>query len=322
MSVKVSVIMSIYNETQMEISQAVNSILNQSFKNFEFIIINDNPRNKLISDNINNLNTDSRIKIITNENNIGLASSLNKGIAMAKGQYIARMDADDVSLENRLQLETELLDKHTDIVLVSTNCEYIDESGKSLGFKGRIPTSSENISKILPYGSSIIHPSVMIKKDILESVGCYRIFKTAEDYDLWLRLLSRNYRIMSIDQPLIRYRIRQDSMTQSDKFLLYLTTKYQILLFKQRKQGQSDDFSEINYKNYLKVHGYDSKNDRYLFCKSTNYFNDAIMFLKKRKLFLFLINLMRAYVQSGLGRDYINNFVKYEFKVKGLGKIN
>ena len=125
--INMSVIMSCYNERKPDIIKSINSILEQTYKLFEFIIIVDNPKNNEIIETIKKFK-DKRIKVIINEKNIGLAESLNKGISIAKGKYIARMDADDISLPNRFKIQFDYLESHPDIDVVGSNRITIDEN--------------------------------------------------------------------------------------------------------------------------------------------------------------------------------------------------
>ena len=98
----ISVIMSAYNEREIEFESSINSILNQNYENIELIIVNDNPQNEKLGHYLNNI-SDKRVKLIKNDSNIGLVSSLNKALSICNGEYIARMDADDISYKNRFQ---------------------------------------------------------------------------------------------------------------------------------------------------------------------------------------------------------------------------
>ena len=128
---KISVIMSIYSEKEEWIKESIDSILSQTFRDFEFIIINDNPKRK---ENENLLleysQKDNRIIVITNKENIGLTKSLNKGLSIAKGKYIARMDADDISFPTRFQKQIDFLDKNTEYVLCGANISYFGSEEK------------------------------------------------------------------------------------------------------------------------------------------------------------------------------------------------
>ena len=211
----VSVVMSVYNEKLEWIAEAIDSILLQTYSNFEFIIVVDNP---LLSESVRNYienkkERDSRIIVLYNENNHGLAMSLNKGISIAKGNYIARMDADDIAFPERLQCEVEYLEKHV-VDMVSTNAIIIDEESREIRKR---ESCLENPMLLLKYSNNIVHPSVMIRSDVIRTVGGYRNFKRSQDYDLWLRLIAAGYQIRTIDAHLMKYRMRQSSITNHSR---------------------------------------------------------------------------------------------------------
>lgn len=309
---KVSVIMSTYNENENEIYSAVKSILNQTFSDFEFIIINDNPLSKKLEKFLYEISKlDQRIKIVNNTQNMGLAKSLNVGIKNATGKYIARMDADDISLKDRLFEEVSFLDNNPDIDMVSANCDYIDINDNIIGKKSAIPTTFSKIKKILPIGSDIIHPTVLIRKKIIEELHGYRNFPTAEDYDLWLRMLSTGYKIASIDKILLHYRIREDSMT-SNTFLLVLVENYQRNLYKERLKNKNDHFSPEDLEIYLRQNNY--YNDKYR-KKYQHYdaeFENSIELLKSKNVLLATNKFLKSMLGTKLNRKRIFNFIKYE----------
>jgi glycosyltransferase involved in cell wall biosynthesis len=125
---KVSVVMSVYNGEKY-LCEAIDSILNQTFENFEFLIVNDGSTDRTLE--ILQSYRDPRIKVINNERNIGLTASLNKGLKIAKGEYVARMDADDVSFPHRLEQQKAFLDRNPRVAMVGSWAEVIDESGKT-----------------------------------------------------------------------------------------------------------------------------------------------------------------------------------------------
>ena len=131
----ISVIMSTYKENIDDLKMSIESILNQTYKMFEFIIILDNPNNHIHEEIIKEYSKiDKRIKFYKNDKNIGLAMSLNKGISLAQYEYIARMDADDISLSNRFDKQVKFLQENPDISLVATNKILIDENNDIVGY--------------------------------------------------------------------------------------------------------------------------------------------------------------------------------------------
>jgi glycosyltransferase involved in cell wall biosynthesis len=192
----VSILMPVYN-TEKYLRGAINSVLNQTFTDFEFIIINDGSTDN--SDNIIKSYTDKRIRYI-NQNNQGVARSLNNGLVAAKGKYIWRHDSDDICLTNQLEKQIKFLEKHNNICAVSTQIAFMTNRGK-IAMKYRQPKNQfyNNHEFILvkkehfnPY-SPITHATVLMQKDLVLQIGGYRTeFLTSEDYDLWLRLLEKS----------------------------------------------------------------------------------------------------------------------------------
>lgn len=236
---KISVIMSAYNENQQQVDAAIQSILNQTLTDFEFLIVSDNPNNQALNQHLKAwAKRDQRIKFLPNEHNLGLAPSLNRGIKHAHSPWLARMDADDVSQPERFIKQLQIIqDRQLDVL--SSNADFIDESGKIIGQHNWIPEESQQLAQLLPYGSDLIHPSVMMKTAAVKAVGGYRLLPTAEDYDLWLRLLKNGYHIGATNQKLFKYRIRTNSMTQSDRYKVFVVTQYLQKIYRQEQYPDS-----------------------------------------------------------------------------------
>ena len=158
----ISVLMSTYNETTKELDESINSILQQTYSNFEFLIINDNPNNYELEKTLKSYK-DSRIKIIHNEENLGLVKSLNNGLKYCNGQYVARMDADDISCPSRIQDELLYLQNNR-LDMVGSYIETIDENGKTIKPLMRFPKNHNQIVKFMRWGSCICHPTWLLKR--------------------------------------------------------------------------------------------------------------------------------------------------------------
>lgn len=199
---KVSVIMSFCNDEKY-IGEAVKSILEQTFSDFEFIIINDASTDS--SEEIVKEFADKRIKLIKNSKNLGLTKSLNIGIREAVGEYIARMDADDVCLPQRFEKQVKFLDGNRRTALVGCWVEFIDPEGKSEGIK-KFPTDFQDIKKILISYLPFRHPTLIIRKKALDEVGFYdESFKYAQDYELILRT-AKKFPVANLPEVLLKYR--------------------------------------------------------------------------------------------------------------------
>lgn len=204
---KLSVIMSVFNDEKY-LPDAIESIIGQTFKDFEFIICNDCSKDdsyKIIS---KYKKMDNRIKIINNDKNIGLAASLNKCLALAKGEYIARMDSDDISLPNRFKEEVNFLEKNSEYSVISTQAYYIDENGNQIG-ASKIKSGKVDFEASIK-ASGVMHPTVMMRKEVLDDVNGYTVNKNtqrAEDYDLWCKITEKGNLLYVMDSFLFKYRV-------------------------------------------------------------------------------------------------------------------
>jgi glycosyltransferase involved in cell wall biosynthesis len=210
---KISVIMSVFNGEKF-LHSAIDSILNQSFRDFEFIIVNDGSTdNTLVILNLYAL-SDNRI-IIINKENTGLSKSLNTGLSIAKGEYIARIDADDICLENRFLKQVKFLDTHSDYILVGSSVIYINEDDNFIGYSSPVITNKA-IKKKLKKGNPIAHPSVMLRKTAIDAVNGYEenIKQTFEDFYLWHRIKNLG-KFFTFSTPLIKYRITNNSISSN-----------------------------------------------------------------------------------------------------------
>jgi len=206
---RVSVVMAVYNGERF-LRQAIDSILSQTYADFEFIVINDGSTDGTAE--ILNSYADRRLRVLT-QPNMGLVKSLNRGIAMAGGDYIARMDADDISLPQRLELQAKWLDGHPQTAVLGTANLVIDENDRPIGRHSH-PTRSVAIEHALLDGfCPLCHGSVMFRKACFDQVGGYRErFRHAEDYDLWLRIIER-HRTRNLPDLLYQYRLVLDSIS-------------------------------------------------------------------------------------------------------------
>jgi len=207
---KVTVLMPVYNG-QRFLTEAIESILNQSFKDYEFLIINDGSKDKSEDIIKRYEQNDPRIRLISRPNK-GLVATLNEGLAKAKGEYIARMDCDDISLKSRLKTEVEYLDSNLNVGLVGSNYSIIDEEGKYL-VNTNVFTHPDDLKLCLVTCNQYGHGSVMIRKSVLKEVGDYdKSVGHLEDYDLWIRI-SHEAKVANIEQPLYKWRKTPDSIT-------------------------------------------------------------------------------------------------------------
>lgn len=208
----ISVVMPVYNGEKF-LREAIESILNQTFKFFEFLIIYDDSDDNTLPIIQEFQEQDKRIVLI-NGNKEGITGALNKGIKKAKGKYIARMDADDISLPERFEKQINCLNKDS-IDLISTGYEKIDIYGESTGEVVLHPSNPEVLKLLLVFCSPICHPSVMGKRQVFQEY-MYRSGVVAEDHDLWCRIVLK-YKVSNLEIPLLMYRVHLNSLSRNNR---------------------------------------------------------------------------------------------------------
>ena len=239
----ISVLMSTYNETTKELDESINSILQQTYSNFEFLIINDNPNNYELEKTLKSYK-DSRIKIIHNEENLGLVKSLNNGLKYCNGQYVARMDADDISCPSRIQDELLYLQNNR-LDMVGSYIETIDENGKTIKPLMRFPKNHNQIVKFMRWGSCICHPTWLLKREVCLELHGYRKTRHREDYDFILRAIAHGYKVGNISKVELSYRIRQSGVSKSHETEQFLLRDYLAKNMKQIDLLTEDTITEF-----------------------------------------------------------------------------
>ena len=200
-----SVVMAVYNQAET-LNPAVKSILEQSFADFTLVIVDDYSTDETPRLLNQWRLKDKRVKVLTNMRHLGLTKSLNLGLKEAKTKLIARMDADDIALPERLKRQRDYLLSHPKIGLLGTAVRLIDETGKPLKVK-QLPLSSEKIRQSILSRCPFIHPTWMLRQSALDEVGTYNeAFDYAQDYELALRIVSR-YPTANLLDPLLLYRV-------------------------------------------------------------------------------------------------------------------
>lgn len=239
MNPKISIIMSVFNG-QEYLKESIESILNQTYKDFEFIIVDDGSTDKT-GEILKEYKKDPRIKIITNERNIGLTKSLNKVLKMAKGEYIARQDGDDVSLPQRLEKQIEFLENNPEIKILGTLGLGINQRGEILR-KEIPPVSSQEVMGGLIKKNPFIHTSVIIERETLNKVGLYNErFKTTQDYELWFRIL-RIAKGANLPLFLVKKRYLPEMISLKRE-----KTQLKYTLFLQKEAIKKGNYSKICY---------------------------------------------------------------------------
>lgn len=245
---KISVIMSTFNDEKF-IAESIESILNQTFKDFEFIVINDCSTDNTLNIIKSYQEKDNRIILINNEKNLWLTKNLNEWLKIAKWKYIARMDADDISLPQRLQIQYDYLENYKDIFLVGSGAKIIDENW-NFKYKYNHPNSEKKIIKTLLNNSSFYHPSIFFRNKWY----FYRDkFIYTQDYDFYLCLLTTKERIINITDCLIKYRINSNSISFSKMSKQRLFKEKAKELYLQRNKFWKDDYDNFDPNEILNI---------------------------------------------------------------------
>lgn len=294
----ISVILPAYN-AEKTIYDAIESILNQSYGDWELIIINDGckDRTKEIIFGFD----DERIRYFENDGNKGLIYTLNRALKLANGGYVARMDADDISLPNRFEDQLAyLIDNNLDLI----GCEtmHIDEFGSVLLDKANSAYSPNTISKCLRYDNCIAHPTWLGKKEVFTQLGGYRNIHSCEDYDFLLRAKINNFKIGVCNNVLLKYRIVGTGISQSNLLKQNLYMKY-----------LQNNLSNIDQINESVLDGYVAQQsqviDKKKFLKGYELFNKSIYLLSKKELVPGISIMFKAFISSSMIRWKLKNML-------------
>lgn len=214
---KISVIMGIYNGTET-MDEAIESICKQSYQDWELIICDDCSQDKTLEKAKIWENRESRIKVIKNVKNQGLAATLNHCLREASGEYIARMDDDDISYPNRFEKQVDFLDKNQEYDFVSSLVDCYD--GSEI-VRNRFWRKERPEKKDFLKGTQFVHPATMFRIQCLIAVDGYceaKMTKRTEDYDLFMRLYAAGYKGYNIQTPLLRYTVNVESMKKKGEY--------------------------------------------------------------------------------------------------------
>ncbi|MBC7865107.1 MAG: glycosyltransferase [Bacteroidia bacterium] len=209
----ISVVLPLYNAEKF-IEAAVRSILDQSFRDLELIVLNDGSKDNSLA--VLNAIKDERL-IVIDQANMGMGPTINKGIALAKGKYIARQDHDDLSAPERLTKQLAFLEANPAVALVGTAAEIIDENGKATGRFHKHVCSNMEIRATLYFDNPFVHSSVMFRKDAIEKTGTYNVSipSLLQDFELWFRF-SKEFELANLPESLVLYRELLSGMSRTN----------------------------------------------------------------------------------------------------------
>lgn len=309
----ISVLMPVFN-VEPFVAQAVESILNQSYKNFEFIIVDDCSSDATLSICRHYAENDSRIKLFRNESNLGIAKTLNFALSNAGGKYVVRMDGDDVSVPDRLERMKQYLDEHKEISLVGTSTITIDSDGNEVG-RTPFPSDWDLILKNSCLRTPVAH-IWMTYKSVYDALGGYRLVAPTEDYDFVLRCITSGYKVSNISD-FYAYKVRVNragNSTNTYGIKKLKSHSYTVKNYKERLKKGSDNFSVEAYQKYLQA----SKLQERLYSFSNKALYKAISCRSKKNyagtIFFTLISLISPYQIQYLWRTARYKFLTREKK--------
>ena len=288
----ISVIMSVYNEKESWIKEAIESILNQTYKNLEFIIVIDNPiREDIIKVIKEYAKKDNRINYFINEKNMGLVYSLNRALKHCNGEFIARMDADDISHVNRFELQLNYLEENN-LDLIGCNVNLFNET--EIFYTTNKLLTHKYIKKLLTYGTiGIVHPTFFGRKKLFEELKGYQNSIHTEDKEFLIRVFCKGFKVGNMKKVLLDCRYSNKSITKTNAIYIYKIGKYLTNLFRECLKSKKYNFDEKYYKK-LNI----TKKELVSFNKKQILMGEARKELNDKNYFLFLYKILKAVFYS------------------------
>lgn len=241
--------MSTYNEPVEWVAETLDSVINQTYKPYEIVVIVDNPDNiELVDYLLSRQKDNSVIKVYINEKNMGLVKSLNKGLDYCTGELIARIDADDIALEKRFEYQVEAIESRGLDVVGTGYYSFFDDEILSTHEGVENPDAC---AKILNYSNILAHPSWMMKREVPDSIGEYRNIDSCEDLDFLQRAVIKGYRIANVKEPLLKYRDNPHSISHQKRVVQILARDFVCKSYKHHKISSYTD-----YENYINSEKY------------------------------------------------------------------
>lgn len=299
----VSIIMSCYNEKIEWIKASIDSILNQTYENIELIIICDNPQYEELKIVLNEYQKNNKnIRVIYNNNNIGLTKSLNLAIKLCNGEIIARMDSDDISDIDRIRKQIEYMSENQ-LDFVMSGAYFMNEKGTVISKSCTYSCEIDNIIKSLKYGNTSIHPTWLFKKKILDKIIEYNDIEYAEDYDFLCRVVLNGYKIGCIQEPLLTYRRRKNGITKSKRVQQEINAQIIGRCYRNHLMGR-ETYNPIYYQEKVKVEDIESN------IILDNEFKVGKEEFIQRKMIKGIYKMIKILFKSKLKRVQLINYIK------------
>lgn len=299
-SMALTVVMPVYREEEKHLRLAVESILNQTWQEFQFIIILDDPCNCLLKNVINDYaERDNRIILYVNEKNLGCPRSKDRGIKLAKTEYVAIMDADDIAGQCRFEKQMhKILEKKLD--LVAGCVRVINDKGAPLYYMDKLPLEHVDIAKKLRVNNCMPHPTWILRKDMYINLGGYADIQGCEDYDFLIRAIRGGYKLGTVGDIVLDYRLSAKSVSRNNLYKQYLMMRY---------LQDKYYFHKYNYKNYegfYKQKYSEIKAKKY--ARASIYFVKALAYKSNKNYFGMLISMFKVLISS---KEYCMKILRY-----------
>ncbi len=242
----ISVIMSVYNEKEEWLRESMESILGQTYGGIEFIVVLDNPQNDLLRQVILEYGKkDERLVLVENPKNMGLVASLNKALGYVQGEYVARMDADDVSDRERLEKQMACM-KETGADFVMSAIDFIHEDGNVVRGISDEAFGSSQVAEIMKYGNIAHHPTWLLKKEVYDRLKGYRDIHYCEDMEFVLRALQEGFRVVKSSDHAVKYRLREGGVSKSFTMEQAMKARYLRKRYRALEKIQEIPEAELN----------------------------------------------------------------------------
>lgn len=243
----VTVFMAVYNGEHF-IAASIASVLNQSFEGFELLIIDDGSTDATAE--VVHSFSDARIRFLSNGANRGLCYTRNKGVAEARGKYLAVLDSDDLALADRLRLQLAYMEANPDVAVCGGQALMIDRDGKDIGRYPPMPVGREHMGMHVLFRNIFINPACMLRIAVIKELGGYRDYAPAEDYDLYVRIALK-YQMAILPDDLVKYRIHEANASKTKFGTVRLQEKRILGMIHERLGISSEQLLEVHHRLYL-----------------------------------------------------------------------
>lgn len=297
--------MPVYREKIEHLRMAIESILDQTWKNIQLIIILDDPNNSLLKNVINDyIEKDSRVLLYINEENMGCPYSKDRGIKLAETEYVAIMDADDIARPFRLEKQIHrIVEKQLDIV---AGCvKVINDNGDPLYCMDNLPADHNDIAKKMKVNNCMPHPTWLLKKEVYINLGGYVDMQGCEDYDFLIRAIRGGYRLGTVGEIVLDYRLSEKSVSRNSLYKQYLMMQYlQDKYYRHKYNYQT--YEDIYNRKYT-----EKRAEKY--AKASVYFEEALVYKGNSRYFRMLVSIVKVLVSS---KDYCVKVLRYVMQNK------